>query len=122
MTPAQVPFDFEPGLTEQFRTLKECLHAVVYGSRIGLSGVAAHCDLSPSELQKVLAEVEGRKCDVNLIDPIVEATGDKRPVYWLMGRHLESEDAKRARAIAELAEFVKRAPELLKMAGVHVKK
>lgn len=118
MKAAQAQFDFEPGITEQFRTLKECLHAVVYSARIGLSGVAAHCDLSPSELQKVLAEVEGRKCDVNLIDLIIEATGDKRPVFYLMGKHLESQDAKRDRAISELAEFVRRAPELLKMAGV----
>lgn len=114
----QIALNFAPGLTDQFRDLKECLHAVVYGSRLGLSGCSSCCDLSPSELAKVLSEVEGRKCDVNLIVPIIRATGDKRPLYYLAELFAEDADSKRERALAQLAQLADTLPELLKQAGV----
>jgi hypothetical protein len=62
----QLKLDFEPGITEQFKTLKQCVAAVVYGSRIGLSGCAAACDVSPSTMSKMLNEQDDSENKRNL--------------------------------------------------------
>lgn len=96
----QLSLEFDPALSEQFRTLKHCLAAVVYGSRIGLSGVASHCDLSPSALSRMLNENEDdpRHMPVDLLPRIIEATGDLRPIHWLNAKFIP-DDATRQRAL-----------------------
>lgn len=114
---AQIQLDFTPTLTDQFRTLKECLSAVVYSSRVGLSGVAAACDLAPSELCKVLSESEGRRCDVNLIEPIVRETGDHRPILWLAAKFCVDEQTKQQQAVAQLETMLPAIQAALKTLG-----
>lgn len=112
----QISLDFAPGLTDQFKTLRQCVSAVVYGARMGLSGVASECDLSPSELSKQLSESEERKLDLDLLTRIVHATKDNRPIYWLIEKHCENAEAKRQRAIETLARVMDDLPALIKQA------
>lgn len=98
---SQLSLDYEPTLLDQFRTLKQCLAAVVYGSRLGLSGVASHCDLSPSALSRMLNENDDdpRHLPVDLVEKIIAATGDTRPISWLAARFLPTEDMRRTAAL-----------------------
>jgi len=100
----QFQLDFEPTILEQFRTWKQCIAATVYGSRIGLSGVAAHCDVSPSALSRMLNENEEdpRHLPADLVVKIIEATGDLRPIYWLIAKFLPDESTRQRAAVAQL--------------------
>lgn len=48
---------------------------------------------------------------------LIRATGDKRPVYWLVETFLEEEEARRARAVAQIGDMLPQLQALLKMAG-----
>jgi len=104
----QFSFDLEPGITEQFRTLKQVVAASVYGCRIGLGGVASHCDLSPSALSRMLNENEGdpRHLPMDLLPKILEATQDLRPVHWLNAKFVLDEATKQRAAVSELASML----------------
>lgn len=104
----QFSLDLEPGITEQFRTLKQVVAATVYGARIGLGGVASHCDLSPSALSRMLNENEDdpRHLPVDLLPKIIEATGDLRPIHWLNAKFLLDEASKQRAVVSELATMI----------------
>jgi hypothetical protein len=114
-------FDFQPGLTVQYKTWRDMLVAAVYASRAGPSGVAGHLDMGTSELAKRLNQdggIENRPLRVEDAIGIVEATGDMRPIYWLIERFLESKEFKQQRA---LDQFIALAPifaELAEQGGI----
>ena len=111
--------DFEPGLTDQFPEFIDLLAACVYGSRIGLSGVAAELDKSPSLLSRLLNRNpdDQRHLPATDIPKIIKATGDKRPVYWLVEKFLEDSDAKHKRAMADLARLLPQIQQLVATAS-----
>lgn len=115
----QLKMDFEPGITEQFRTLKQCVAAVVYGSRIGLNGCAAACDVSPSLLSRMLneqdAEENRRNLPLDFLPLIIQATGDLRPLQWLGARFLPNDEMRRDAAIARIEQLL---PELATLVSV----
>jgi hypothetical protein len=100
----QISLDFEPALTEQFRTLKQVCAACVYGFRGGLGAVAIHCDLSPSALSRMLNENEDdpRHLPVDLLTSIIEVTQDYRPIHWLIAKFLPSEEVRARAAVTQL--------------------
>lgn len=100
----QLKMDFEPGITEQFRTLKQCVAAVVYGYRGGLNSVAAACDVSPSTLSRMLNENEDdpRHLPLDFLPSIIEATGDLRPLQWLAAKFLPDDNMRREAAISRI--------------------
>jgi hypothetical protein len=114
----QLKLDFEPAITEQFRTLKQCVAAVVYGSRAGLGGCAIACDVSPSTLSRMLNEQEHeenkRNFPLDFLDPIIEVTKDTRPIQWLGAKHLPNEEQRKEAAISRVESML---PELLAALG-----
>lgn len=107
MKPAsQLPLDFAPGLTAQFRSLSQVCGAVVYGSRAGLSGVAADLDLAPSDLCRRLAEDGDRPITAEHLDGIISSTKDFRPIYWLIEKYLQDPETRRNQAIHQLANLM----------------
>lgn len=104
----QLKLDFEPGITDQFRTLKQCVAAVVYGYRGGLNSVAAACDVAPSTLSRMLNENEDdpRHLPLDLLPKIIEATGDLRPLQWLAARFLPDDSTRRDAALARLEQLL----------------
>lgn len=111
----QFSLDLEPGITEQFRTLKQVVAAVVYGSRIGLSGVASHCDLSPSALSRMLNENEDdpRHLPMDLLPQIIQVTGDLRPIHWLNTKFLLDEATRQRAVVGELASMLPKLTSML---------
>lgn len=118
------PLDFQPGLTAQFPRLEDVLTAVVYGHRAGLNGVAAQLDQSPSELSRRLNREsdDHRPARVQDLVGIVQATGDLRPIYWLIERFMESPEARMARAADQLNSLLPMVVELAAQAGIAAKK
>lgn len=124
--PAQLSLSFEPGLTTRYRTLEDCCAAVVYSFRGGLESVAAHLDMSPSELSRRLnAHAHGREGEhasnrplrIADLSGILDATGDLRPIYWLIEKYLRDPEAQRAQAIAQLAAMLPQVEALLEQSG-----
>lgn len=99
----QFTLDFQAGLTERFPRWRDTLVHAVYSSRLGLNGVAAKLDLSPSDLSKRLSETEEPRPlrDQDILG-IIEATNDFTPIYWLLERFLKDPEAKKLEAMARL--------------------
>lgn len=116
----QTSFDFTPGLTVQFRYLREVFCAVVYNSRGGLKAVAADCDLSPSELSRMLNrdQDDPSNLDVDVAMKIVASTGDTRPIQWQIEKFLHDPEERKATAAMQLAQILPAIVELAKQAGV----
>lgn len=104
----QLKMDFEPGITEQFRTLKQCVAAVVYGYRGGLNSVAAACDVSPSTLSRMLNENmdDPRHLPLDFLPSIIQATGDLRPLQWLAAKFLPDDNMRREAAISRIEQLL----------------
>jgi hypothetical protein len=65
-------------------------------------------DQSPSDLTKRLSSEHGdpRPMREEDILGIIESTQDVRPIYWLIEKYLQSPEAQKAQAIAQLAEVL----------------
>jgi hypothetical protein len=121
MKPSQMTFDFQPGLTVQFKTLTEVCAAAVYGSRGGLSAVAADLDISPSDLSRRLTPSQhgsdNRPLTAEQVDGIVSSTKDMRPIFWQMEKHMQDPEAKKNQAIEQLAAALPMVLALIEQAG-----
>lgn len=118
------PLDFQSGLTAQFPHLEDVLTAVVYGCRIGLNGVAAALDQSPSELSRRLNRESDDHRPARVADMvgIMKVTGDLRPIYWQIEKFMESPEARMARSADQLSHLLPMVVELATQAGVAAKK
>lgn len=114
----QFTLDFVPGLTEKYPRWRDTLVHAVYSSRLGLNGVAARLDMSPSDLSKRLSETEEPRPirDVDILG-IIEATNDFTPIYWLLERFLKDPNAKRQEAMARLPALMAALEQTIKQAG-----
>lgn len=120
----QLTLQLQPGLTQQHKTLRECVAAAVYQHRAGIGGVAAAIDMSPSELGRRLNHSKDdpqRNLDIDLLAQIIEATGDHRPVLWLIEKFLPSDEQKRQAAVDQLSNLMPQIAALLVDAGVPAK-
>lgn len=108
----QLMLDFEPGLTEKYPHLGDCIRAGAYTHRNPLKTIAADMDMSQSELSRKLSgnPDEPRRFSVEDLERYIVATGDVTPIYWLIERFLQDEKVKQDRALQELA---KQLPSIL---------
>lgn len=115
----QVELNFEAGLTEQFPEFKDVVKASVYSCGRALKAVAADMDMTSSELSRKLSDNPNDPVHfpLQLLPALVKATGDKRPVYWLVEAFLEDEEVKKSRAVAQLADMLPQLQALLKTAA-----
>lgn len=127
MNASQLSLNFEPGLTARHKTLEDCCAAVVHNSRQGVDGVAGHLDMAPSELSRRLnahineGEPGNRPLRVSDLVGIVHATGDYRPIYWLIERFLRDPEAQRTQAINQLANLMPVVQALIEQSGTKLR-
>jgi hypothetical protein len=121
MRPAQqLTLNFVPGLTSQYRSLREVAAAAVYASRKGVAGVAGDLDMGPTDLTKRL-NLEGsepRPLRVEDLEGIIESTGDCRPIYWLIEKFLRDPESVKQQAVSQLATLLPQLIELTRQAGI----
>ena len=115
----QVEINFAEGLTVQFPEFRDVVKASVYDCGRALKSVAADLDMTSSELSRKLADNPNDPVHfpLHLLPALLRATGDKRPIYWLIETFLEDPTAKRSRAVAQLADLLPQLQQLLKAAA-----
>lgn len=116
----QVEINFEPGLTEQYPTFREVFTASVYGSKKQLKSIAADLDMTSSELSRKLANNPNDPVNfpLHLLPDAIRATGDFRPIYWLIETFIEDPALRRNRAVARLADLLPELQALMKSVQV----
>lgn len=102
----QLTLDFEPGLTERYRNVRECVAAGVY--RRGLKRVAADLNEAPGNLSAQLGDESSRSFCVDSLERYIETTGDVTPIHYLVAKYIGEENSgddkvRRARAMLETA-------------------
>lgn len=102
MSQPQLEISFEPGLLDQFPNFRDCVRASVYGCGRQFKVIAADLDMSQSHLSRMLSESGDLHLPAERLAELVEITGDKRPVYWLVEYFLEDEDSRKRRAVQTL--------------------
>lgn len=112
ISPTQMTLDFEPGLTDRFDTLLDCVRTGAFTNRNPLKTIAADMDMSQSDLSRKLSgsKDDPRRFSVEDLELYIEKTGDLNPVYYLIEKFLADEDARQRRAYSELS---KQLPQLL---------
>lgn len=113
----QFTLDFQAGLTERFPRWEDTLVHAVYSSRLGLNGVAAKLDQSPSDLCKRLAGEDSRPIRTKDVLGIIEATEDYTAIYWLLEKFLKDPDSKKQEALARLPGLIAVLEATLAQAG-----
>jgi hypothetical protein len=115
----QLAIEFEAGLLEQFPEFRDVVRASVYSCGKAFKSVAADLDMSVSELSRKLADNPNDPVNFPLhrLSELIAATGDKRPVYWLVEKFLEDPDSKRKRSLDQLAVLMPQIEALLKTAA-----
>ncbi len=115
----QVEINFEAGLTVQFPQFRDVVKAAVYGCGRPFKAVAADLDMTSSELSRKLGDNPNDPVHfpLHMLPELIQATGDKRPVYWLVETFLEDEDVRRSRSVAQIGDMLPQLQALLKMAG-----
>jgi hypothetical protein len=107
----QIQIDYQGGLLQQFPVWMDCVRASVYGCGRQLKAIAADLDMSVSELSRKLADrpADNVNFPVDRLDELVEATGDQRPVLWLVERFLDDPETRKRRAVLAIEKLL---PEL----------
>lgn len=82
----QLTLSFEPGLTDRFKSLRECVAAGVY--RNGLGNTAIDLDVAPGNLSVQISDDPSRHFSVDSLERYIEKTKDTTPIYYLIDKFL----------------------------------
>ncbi len=111
----QLTLDFEPGLAERHRNLRDCIGAGIY--RRGLSTCAIDLNESPGNLSNQLSDESQRKFGVDEFELYLEKTRDFTPIFYLVEKFLsksQQSDQEAAKKLAALEQI----QALMKSAGL----
>jgi hypothetical protein len=111
-TKKQLTLDFEPGLTDRFSTLRECVATGVY--QRGLGRVAIDLNQAPGNLSVQLSEDTTRHFSVDSLETYIAKTGDVTPIYYLAEKFLADRSASHDAAQAELLALLPQLQQLIK--------
>lgn len=111
----QLQIDLEGGLIEQFPEFRDVVLASVHSCGRAFKVIAAELDMSPSELSRKLSHNPNDPVHFPLhrLPDLVRATGDLRPVYWLVEAFVEPPDARQARLLLDATAAAKRLAGLI---------
>jgi hypothetical protein len=110
----QLTLSFEPGLSERYTSLRECVAAGVY--RNGLGNTAIDLDVAPGNLSVQLSADPSRHFSVDSLEKYIEKTGDTTPIHYLIDRFLR--DSSEKDELATLLPMLKQMVPVLKKAGL----
>ena len=112
----QYELSFDGGLCEQYLKFQEVLQASLSGCGKPQKTVAADLDMTSSELSRKLADNPNDPVHfpVHRLPDLLVATGDLRPIYWLIEKFLDDPETKRRRAASELAELLPKLQRLVR--------
>lgn len=91
----------------------DVVRASIYDCGRPFKVIAADLDMSVSELSRRLSPADSLLLPLEDLPKIMKATGDLRPVYWLVETFLEGDDDKRKRAVDQLHKLMPQIQTLL---------
>lgn len=111
----QIELNFEAGLHQQWPEFMDCVRASVHGCGRQFKQVAADLDLSSSALSRKLADNPDDNVHYQLrhFVALLKATGDMRPLYWLVEEFLEPVGSRQEQIDRQLAELLPRIAALV---------
>lgn len=109
----QLTIKLEQSLTQQFPNWMDVVRASVYDCGRPFKAIAADIDMSVSELSRRLSPVDTLPLNLEDLPKIIKATGDLRPVYWLVELFLEDDTSKQKRAVDSLSRMLPQIHSLL---------
>lgn len=110
----QLTLNFEPGLSERYRCLRDCIASSIY--RYGLTNAAIDLDKAAGNLSVELSADPARKFGVDDLEKYIEKSGDLTPIYYLVDKFLK--DASAEPDLSEVMAMFKQMVPALKRAGV----
>lgn len=114
----QLELNFEGGLTDRYETLLDCVEASVAGCGKQKKSIAMDLDIQPSTFSRMFSlDDSGVNFPLSKLPRLIEVTGDLAPIFWLVEKYCEGEDAKQKRALAEIPAALDRIQKLLKAVG-----
>jgi hypothetical protein len=113
---AQYTLDFEPGLTETFKSLRDCVATGIY--KRGLGNVAIDLDEAPGNLSVQLSASDVRHFSIDNFEKYMEKQRDFTPIYYQIEKFLSDKTASKDAAEAEALAALKDLAPLLKKAGL----
>lgn len=112
----QLTLDFEPGLLDRHRNLRDVVSTGVY--RRGLSTTAMDLNESPGNLTNQLSDESQRKFGIDEFELYLEKSKDYTPIYYLVEKFLNRQDAEHDAAMAGLMPLLAQLAPMLKKAGL----
>lgn len=112
----QLSLNLDPGILHQFPEFRDVVRASVYDCGRAFKAVAADLDMSVSELSRKLTDNPNDPVNfpAHRLPELIAATGDHRPVYWLVATFIESDESKRNRGIDHLGKLLAQIQSTLK--------
>ena len=112
----QLTLSFEPGLSDRYGSLRECVATGVY--QRGLKRVAIDLDQAPSNLSVQLSDDPSRHFSVDNLERYIERTKDLTPVYYRVEKFIKPRDGRQEAALAQLPALAEQLQAMLKQAGM----
>lgn len=114
--PIQVGLDLDPGILDEYPDFRDAVRASVYSCGRAFKAIAADLDMSVNELSRKLSDNPNDPIHFpyHRLPDLIRATGDMRPVYWLIATFIESPETKRHRAIDQLTQLLPQIHSALK--------
>lgn len=110
----QLTLSFEPGLSERYTCLRECVASGIY--RHGLGNVAIDLDIAPGNLSVQISADPARHFSVDSLERYIEKTGDTTPIQYLIDKFLK--DKSQADELATLLPMLRQMVPAMKKAGL----
>lgn len=118
----QLTLEFEPGLAERYKSLRECMVSCIYSR--GLSNVADDLGKSPGNLSSELTDEGTRHFSIDSLDRYLRKTGDMTPIHYLLAQYLGDQAAVEGAALSrvqdQLADMAAMVAQIASAQGVKV--
>ena len=114
----RITIEFQPGLSERHPKALDCVRECAYTHKSQLKTLAADMDLSQSDLSRKLAHNpdDPRRFTLDDLERFLDATGDMRPIYYLIEKYLTDQEERQRRALAELIQLAPQLAALIRQA------
>ncbi len=112
---SQLTLEFEPGLAERHKSLRECMVSCVY--QHGLSNVADDLAKSPGNLSYELQEDGSRHFSIDSLERYIQKQGDLTPIYWLIARYMGDQAAAEGATLKRVESLMQEVAALMAQTG-----
>ncbi len=112
----QLTLSFEPGLTERYKSLRECIASGVY--RNGLGNTAIDLDVAPGNLSVQISDDPSRHFSVDSLERYIDKTKDTTPIYYLIDKFLADKATDSAAEQAAMMQALKQMAPAFKKLGL----